>query len=278
MDENRPTYSMHAPSAEASTTSMRLPGHRERFPRVDDHLVEPEVTRDEIVGGRKMEASPAKAPHAGQHGQLDLVVGSHIAPGYRLMVDLLTRHDVDSDFASDSAVVKEGIDPATGTRYLEEIAFEVVSEQNEQIVQAKTPGMIRRGVRRVFAIFVKRGAVEEWSVTKGRFVPLGPEALIEDPCFQRPVEISTLLDWGKARDAVAASVVESDHPLMLAARAEERAGERAESILDVLESRKLEVTDSQRQQILSCRDLPTLKRWFARALVASSAADIFEGS
>ena len=147
---------------------MRLPGHRERFPRVDDHLVEPEVTRDEIVGGRKMEASPAKAPHAGQHGQLDLVVGSHIAPGYRLMVDLLTRHDVDSDFASDSAVVKEGIDPATGTRYLEEIAFEVVSEQNEQIVQAKTPGMIRRGVRRVFAIFVKRGAVEEWSATKGR--------------------------------------------------------------------------------------------------------------
>ena len=101
---------------------MRLPGHRERFPRVDDHLVEPEVTRDEIVGGRKMEASPAKAPHAGQHGQLDLVVGSHIVPGYRLMVDLLTRHGVDSDFASDSAVVKEGIDPATGTRYLEEIA------------------------------------------------------------------------------------------------------------------------------------------------------------
>jgi hypothetical protein len=30
------------------------------FPRVDDHLVVPEVTRDEIIGRRRMAVQPAK--------------------------------------------------------------------------------------------------------------------------------------------------------------------------------------------------------------------------
>ena len=44
---------------------MRLPG-RGSFPRVDDHLVEAEVTRDEIIGGQRVVASPAEWPHATQ--------------------------------------------------------------------------------------------------------------------------------------------------------------------------------------------------------------------
>jgi len=42
MDENRRGYDLSAP--------RHLPGHGP-FPRVDDHLVEPEVTRDQIIGG-----------------------------------------------------------------------------------------------------------------------------------------------------------------------------------------------------------------------------------
>jgi hypothetical protein len=117
---------------------MRLPG-RTSFPKVDDHLVQPEVTRDEMIGGRRVVAMPAKEPHADQHSDLDYVLRAHAAPGYRSSSDLLTRHDVDSDFASDACLRKEGIDPETGTRYLEEIAFEVVSEQNEQVVAEKAP-------------------------------------------------------------------------------------------------------------------------------------------
>src|SRR6185369_1353300 len=129
MDDNRSAYGFKALGASGSSPALRLPG-REPFPRVDDHLVRPEVTRDEIIGGRRLVASPAKYPHASQHGRLDYLLQAHAAPGYGEACDLLTRHDQESDFASDACVAKEGVDPNTGARFLEEIAFEVVSEQN----------------------------------------------------------------------------------------------------------------------------------------------------
>ncbi len=49
MEGRHPGYSLRAPSA--SGTSLRLPGRGDAFPRVDDHLVTPEVTRDEIIKG-----------------------------------------------------------------------------------------------------------------------------------------------------------------------------------------------------------------------------------
>ena len=58
MDEkNHPGYSFKAPGS-AGSGPMRLPG-RGPFPGVDDHLVVPEVTRDEIIGGRRVVAMPA---------------------------------------------------------------------------------------------------------------------------------------------------------------------------------------------------------------------------
>ena len=54
-------------------TSMRLPG-RGDFPRLDDHLVVPEVTRDEVIKGRRVVAHPALPPHGDQHSELDFVV------------------------------------------------------------------------------------------------------------------------------------------------------------------------------------------------------------
>src|SRR3954471_3623634 len=98
MGEERPAYSLKAPGA--SGGSLHLPG-RGPFPPVDEHLVEPEVTRDEIIGGRRVVAFPAAAPHADQHGQLNYVLRAQIAPGYVAAVDLLTRVDQKSDFASD---------------------------------------------------------------------------------------------------------------------------------------------------------------------------------
>src|SRR5215475_11566057 len=145
MDENRRGYDLKAPGRSGGSSPMRLPG-RGPFPRVDDHLVEPEVTRDEIIGGRRIVASPANPPHANQHTRLDYVLLAHAAPGYTAATDLLTRHDVESDFATDTCVYKDEVDPATGTRYLEEIAFEVVSEQNEGVVTEKACRMRRRGV------------------------------------------------------------------------------------------------------------------------------------
>jgi hypothetical protein len=67
------------------------------FPRVDDHLVEPETTRDEVIGGRRIVASPAQPPHARRYGVLEYVVQAHVRPGYTAAVDLLTRVDEESD-------------------------------------------------------------------------------------------------------------------------------------------------------------------------------------
>src|SRR4051794_23727110 len=115
MEDHRPAYDLKAPGA--AGPSLRLPG-QPSFPRVDEHLVEAEVTRDEIIGGRRVVAVPAHPPHATQQFKLDYVLEPHIAPGYIGAADLLTRVDADSDFASDACVYKDGIDPQTGTRYL----------------------------------------------------------------------------------------------------------------------------------------------------------------
>lgn len=58
MNDNHSGYNLKAPGPPGAGSSLRLPGHGP-FPRVDDHLVEAEVTRDEIIGGHRIVASPA---------------------------------------------------------------------------------------------------------------------------------------------------------------------------------------------------------------------------
>lgn len=134
MVENGRPFRLEIPGLPGSTSSRRLPG-RGSLPSVDDHLVEPEVTRDEIIGGRQVVAFPAEEPRATQRCDLRYVVRAHVALGWKSAADLLTRHDQDSDFATDTCVLREGVDPETGGRYLEELAFEVVAEQTEFRVQ-----------------------------------------------------------------------------------------------------------------------------------------------
>lgn len=281
MDENRRAYSFKAPGAGGSGSAMHLPG-RGSFPDVDDHLVEPEVTRDEIIGGRRMEASPAEASHADQHTRLDYVLLAHIAPGYLASTDLITRHGVDSDFASDTCVRREGVDPETGRRHLEEIAFEIVSEQREKLATEKADRMHRRGVRRIFALWVKSGEVGEWSPEGKTWRRLEAGAKIEDPCLAVPLEVAALLGAAIADNAVAEALAAKGNPVILkrdaAAKAEGKLEGRAEgmagAILEFLAARGIEVSEAQRQEILRCQDLDQLGRWSRRAAVASSADEV----
>src|SRR3954471_17395326 len=110
MDEKRAGMSLKAPGV--SGGSLSLPG-RGSSPAVDDHLVVPEITRDEIIAGRRVVAFPAEAPHGDQQVDLDFLLRSHVAPGYVVSADLIARFAVDSDFASDACVRREGVDPAT---------------------------------------------------------------------------------------------------------------------------------------------------------------------
>jgi hypothetical protein len=281
MDENRRGYDLKAPGHSGGGSSMRLPG-RGPFPRVDDHLVEPEVTRDEIIGGHRVVAFPANPPHATQQTRLDYVLQAHVASGYQAATDLLTRHDEESDFASDTCLFKDGIDPATGARYLEEIVFEVVSEQNEGLVTEKARRMHRRGVRRIFAVWVKRQRICEWSPESESWHLLEADARIEDPSLVTPLTMAALLDAAKADYAVVEALAAKDSPAIrerdAAAKAEGKAEGRAESILKILEARGLPVSEAQRREVLGCRDLGQLDRWLLRAALASSAGEITSAS
>ncbi len=130
---------------------------------------------------------------------------------------LVLSFDEDHDFASDTAVLKDGTDPDTGTRYLEDIAFEVVFEQSESKINAKVPRMLRRGVRRVFGVFIKQGEVREWVKKKGQaagWVILAPEAKIQDKCLAVPLSVAAILDAARRDDAVARALIAKNNPVI----------------------------------------------------------------
>lgn len=271
MGGSRHPYDLKAPGASGQPIS--LPGRRS-FPPLDEHLVEPEATRDEIIGGRRVVAQPAQEPHATRQFTLDYVLAPHIAPGYTGATDLLTRVDWDSDFASDACVYRSGADPQTGTRHLEEIAFEVVSEQNEGVVTEKAVRMHRRGVRRIFAIFAKgEPRVCEWSSESRSWRPLDPSSQIEDACLKVPLKVAALLDAAAANQAVVEALAAQGDPVIRRREARREAMGKATAILQFLEARGIAVSDSEREEILRCDDLDRLDRWARRAALASSAAE-----
>ena len=218
---------MLAPGASRGASALRLPGASEagagELPRVDDHLIEPEVTRDEIVRGRRMQAQPALAPHGDMHTRLSNVVASFVVSDYVASTDLQTRYGPKSDFATDFCVRRKGIDAATGARYLEEVCFEVVYTQSQSDITSRAEDVIARGVRRIFAIFVKgigRGdkalldekatVIKEWMATEHasgqerqhRWVALGIDDVIEDACFVRPIAVRALMEAAAADNEI----------------------------------------------------------------------------
>lgn len=276
MDENRKSPpAMLAPGASAGASAYHLPAERGR-PRLSDHLVIPELTRDEVVCGERMQASPAKPPHGDQHTEIDYVVRAHARRGHVVSTDLLTRFTEKSDFATDASVRKAGIDPATGDRHLEELAFEVVSEQSLADVTRRAREMSERGVRRVFAIFVKKGEVCEWSTRLGAWQPLGPEDEIRDKTLSAPIPIKALLDGAEADKAVVRAQASQGNPEIEAIKLRQRAESKAEDVLLLLEARGLEVGEDVRAKILTCQDLELLKSWLRCAAVASSSEEVFD--
>jgi hypothetical protein len=274
MDEKRAAYSLKAPGRSGYSSPMHLPG-RGPLPRVDDHLVEPEITRDEVIGGRRMVASPAQVPHATKHTDLDFVLRAHVAPGYRAAADLLTRHDQSSDFATDVCIYKDGVDPDTGARHLEEIAFEIVSEQNERVVTEKAVRMHQRGVRRIFSVWVKSDQrVCCWSPESKSWLPLDRASSIEDSCFVRPLSVAALLDAAAADNAVVEALGAKGNPALQQREAAAWAAGKADAILKILEARGVAVNPSQRQEILRCSDSDRLDRWLRRAAFASSVDEV----
>lgn len=218
MDPKRGDGPMYlAPGAAASTSTYSFPSadrkpKQQLDPRVDDHLVQPEISREEIIRGRKIVTMGSNPEHAEAHSRADFLILAHVREALEVGSDLLTRVNQGSNFATDVSVRKQGIDPQTGARYLEELSFEVVNEQSMRDVREKAEDLARRGVRRVFAIFVKKGYVGEWSQAKLEFVPLDKDALIEDPMLIRPVAARALLDLALAECEVIRALEKKGNP------------------------------------------------------------------
>src|SRR5262249_31167178 len=150
--------------------------------------------------------------HGDQHCDLDFLIRGHAESNYQASTDLITRLSEGSDFATDTSVRRKGIDPQTGQRYLEELSFEVVSTQSEREIRERAEDLVARGVRRVFAVFVKKKQVAEWSAKTGAFVSLGPDDLIEDPALVKPLHARAVLDAAAANVEVVQALLASGDP------------------------------------------------------------------
>lgn len=191
------------------------------LPRIDERLVKPE-TREEMVRGRRVIAMPANPAHGDGHFRLDYVVAAHVKEGYVGSTDLLTRSTESSDFATDTCVRKKGTDPRTGARYLEELAFEVVNEQTAREMTERAEDLTSRGVRRLIAIFVKKGEVCEWSPAAGGWRKLDGDSALVDPTLARPLRIEELLDAAEADNAVVRALAAKGNPVIAEIKTESR--------------------------------------------------------
>ena len=281
MPRHGTSETLRAPPAAGGGVALNLPG-RATFPPLDQHVVRPE-TREEMVRGERMFAQPALAPHGDRHFRLDFVLGGHVSAGYVGSTDLLTHVLHGSDFASDTCIRRDGEDEATGERFLEELAFEVVHEQSPSKATERAEDWTRRGVRRILGIFVKKGTVEEWQPKAKTWRALDLGAVISDPCLVRPLSVRALLDAAVADDEVARALEAKENPAILAMKAaSERRGEArserraAAAVLTVLVGRGLEVSPRVRAAVLGSADLEQILRWLARAATAASAEDVID--
>lgn len=154
-----------------------------------------------------------------------------------------------------------------------------MSEQTEREAAEKALVMSRRGVRRIFALFIKGPRrVCECSPQTENWRPLDPGSSIEDPCLVTPLAVKALLDAAEAHKAVLAALAAQGNSALLereaAAEARGEARGEARAILKILEARGLAVSEAQREEILGCHDLERLDRWLRRAALVSSAAEI----
>lgn len=215
---------------------LRLPDPDELPPPyVDARLVRPE-TREEMLDGRRIEAAPANPEHGDEHTLLDRVLGTHAAHDRTPSTDLLTHAAEGSDFATDLSIRRSGIDPRTGSRYLEELAFEVVNEQSMPSMIARAQKLSACGVRRIFAVFVKKGEVGEWSPEQNRFIPLDLDGTIDDRTLVCPVPVRALFDTAVADDSLVDALEAKQTPRLAEKLATSRAEGRAEGLAAAIEA------------------------------------------
>jgi len=247
-----------------------------KLPAVDERLIAPE-TRYEIIDGRVLYVPPADEPHGTCHSKLSALLECHKAEGYSTASDMLTRTSETGDMAPDASVYPSARNPETGGRQLEELAFEIASTQAISEVATKAARLSERGVRRVFALDLKKSRALEWSAETGRWKPLPRGTAIEDRCLAAPLPVDALLDSTSSDDANARALLAKGNPVLEAAhrdiRSEADLEARAEILFMLLAGKKLRVSPAQATKIRAAsRD--DLDRWIARAATVATTAKL----
>jgi len=245
-------------------------------PAVDEHLVEPE-TRQEMVRGVLLEVAPSCPGRADMRASLSYLVNTLAVPGYVAALNLLTRAGPRSDFATDVCVRREGEDPQTGRRYLEELAFVLVSEQEQEPphLQWRMEDLSKRGVRRLFAVFVDDGKVCEWSHANQGFVPLPTDGALEDPALVIPLPLGALFGSNEDQNGVVLSALwAKDNPKLKKLVLAHGLREAIRCILKI--GRRFSLDASQEAKLDACSDTDRLERWLLPALTISSVDELLE--
>lgn len=272
------------PAAARAKTLQKKPEPGYSCPGVDDRLVAPETAREEMLRGEKLIAMPANPAHAEQQQQLSYIIQSNTKSGYVGAADMLTRASKNSDFAVDCSIRRAGVDPQTGRRFLEEVAFEIVDTQSDRHIQMRAEDLIARGVRRVLAVFVRdtRKEVCEWSPQKNTFEVLSPDSEITDPVFVKPIRVRAILDAAEADNEVVQALEAKKNPVLEQRKREAFEEGRAAGELEgerriltrLLEKRFGELSPAWLEQLRTA-DSEQLTRWMDRALEVSNLESVF---
>ena len=245
---------------------------------MDERLAAPE-THTQVIDGVVVQTMGANPPHAVQHAEVARIFAGCIASGYLAAVDMLTRVDRDNDRAADVSVFPAALDPKTGGRQLEELAFEVCDSERVRDVSDKARRFVARGVRRVFYVRVDAHEVYEWQRANDAWERLRDDDAIADRCFVVPIPVGALVQRVLADDTVAAALLARGNAVITAAvEAARRLGlarGTQEALLRLLARRGLALDATQRERVMACDDLATLERWFDRAVEATSVEQVF---
>jgi hypothetical protein len=268
-----------------SFESTSSPGARLR---VSDYVVETE-TDVELVNGELRIVAHAGPLHSRQLNQVSSVLRAYAARGHGVDIDLLTRQDAVNNFSSDLCIRRDGVDPATDDRYLEELVFEVRHTVDPDDLTYRARIMAACGVRRIFAIPVRgdaagseiiAGPVAEWEPAGERWRACGDGDVITDPCLLLPLPVRALLDPAEADAAVIRALLAKGNRVLLAyLDTRYRAGEARvarEHIHAIMQSRGVAMDAAAHARIAACSDLAVLERWLMRAPYAASASELFD--
>lgn len=280
---------------------IELPPVDPELPPEDERLVAP-GTPYEMVDGELVRVPPSDWDHGARQSKAAALIEACVRPEFSVVTDVLTRVSRTTDIAPDITVYPRAPDPATGRRQVAALAFEVVSTQSLASAADKARRLAARGVRRVFAIDVERNRAMEWSSGLEAWRLLDIAARIEDPVLAVGLAIEPLVKAAVMDDAIARALIAKDNPVIAAEKAashskgEEKGLARGlakglaeglahgrhegvvdgvqRSLLQLLAARGIALDEAGRARIVEERDLQRLERWLARAVHATSLADV----